>query len=820
MMPAFLRDARYAMRTLARARGFTALAVLTLAIGIGSSTAVFSLIDAILIKPLPYPHPERMVMPHRLVPRDVNLGLSDYPWGLLSFRAFSREVTGFEHLGAFKSDSFNLTGSGEPEMITGIRASSGFFPAVGVAPQFGRFFTADEDQPGRAFFVVLSDRLWRDRFAASPDILGRTIELNGFPHTVVGVMPPGFAFPRATEVPAAFNYPREPQLWVPLALAQEPRPAEPDELALLGRMKPGVRLEQLQAEMDLASKHLEELQPAGKGWFNGQAILFSRQVAGDTRRPLLLMLGAVGVVLLIACSNVANLVLIRSLARSRELTVRAALGAGRVRLVSMLFAESVLLASMAGAVGLAFAAAVLSFAKTFGPHSIPRMGEASLNFDVFVFAFAVALGTGIIFGLAPAFDAARTDLVQSLKEGSRGTSGGTGLRIRSALVVFQVALALVLAIAAGLLVRSFRELLKVDAGFNPQSVLSFTLSLPSARYGQVPRITALFDDLLRRFHAIPGVVAAGIAENVPMGGTADSSGIRIPDKPRKDPKELRMAQYTIASPGYFAAVGTPLLRGRAFLESDTADSPPVVIISKALAEKFWRGEDPIGRQMGLGSPIYPLMTIVGIVADVKHASLSESFIPEMYVPYTQKPYPSMLVMRVVVRTTGDPLGAAEYVRQAMQRADPELPLAQVTTLQGIMDETLTSPRFAMLLIVAFGALALTLAAVGMYGVVSYSVTRRTREIGIRMALGAARRDVFAMVLEQGARCAVMGLALGIAAALAMTPLIGTFLYGVRPADPLTFAGVSMLLLAIALAACYVPARRAMQVDPNVALRYE
>jgi len=528
----------------------------------------------------------------------------------------------------------------------------------------------------------------------------------------------------------------------------------------------------------------------------------------------------VGVVLLIACSNVANLLLIRSLARNKELTLRAALGAGRRRLVSLLLTESVLLAAMAGVVGLGFAAAGLRFARAFGPQSIPRLSEATLNFDVFAFAFAVALVTGVIFGLAPAIDATRQNLVDTLKEGSRGSAGGAAPRIRNALLVFQVALALVLVIAAGLLVRSFRELLRVDAGFNPQSVLSFTLSLPSARYAQVPRITALFDDLLRRFHEIPGAVAAGISEGVPMGGTADSSGIRIPDKPKRDPKEMRFEQYTIASPGYFAAVGTPLLRGRPFLESDTADAPFVSVISKAMAEKYWHGEDPIGRQVGLGSTLYPITTIVGIAADVKHASLGEAAVPEMYVPYTQKPYPSMLVMRVSLRTTGDPLAAAEYVRQAVHGADPDLPVAEITTLDGIVDRALTAPRFSMLLIVAFGAVALTLAAVGMYGVISCSVTRRTQEIGIRMALGAGRRDVFRMIVGQGARFTALGLALGIAAAFMLTPLMAGFLYGVRPADPLTFAGVSMLLLAIALAACYIPARRAMRLDPNVALRYE
>jgi putative ABC transport system permease protein len=817
---AIFQDAKYGLRSLAKAPRFTALSALTLALGIGSSTAVFSLIDAILLESLPYPDAERIVLPWHLPPAGANLGFDEYPWGITEFHRFERELRTFEHLGAFKSDSFNLTGSGEPEMISGMRASAGFFAALGVSPALGRIYSSEEDRTGREYEAVLSHSLWRDLFGGDRKILGRSVKLNGFAYTVVGVMPPRFAFPRAAEMPGSFNFPREPKLWVPLAMPEVPKPSQPEDLAVIGRLKPGISLAQAQAEMDVCSYHLDQMFPKAVGWFRGHVVSLNQQAVGDTRRPLLLMFAAVSIVLLIACSNVANLVLIRSLARGREFTLRAALGAGRERIVGQLFTESLVLGSVAGLVGLGLAAVELDLAKAFGPQSIPRLGEATLNMRVFAFTFAIALATGALFGLAPAVDAARQSVATTLKEGARGTAGGSAPAIRNVLLVFQVALAMVLVIAAGLLMRSFREILRVEPGFNPRSVLSFTLSLPPSKYDSADRVTRLFDDLLGRLRRIHGVEAAGIGETIPMGGVGESTVIMIPGRLTFGSPDKPIVVYTIASPGYFSAVGTPLLRGRTLAESDTAQSTPVTVISKTMAEKLWPGGDSIGRKVGLGSPRFPLMTIVGIVADVKHLSLREVAAPEMYVPYTQKPYPSMLAMRVVVRTSGDPLAAANYVREALRRADADLPVAEMTTLCAVVDRSLTQPRFSMLLMAGFGTLAVVLASVGIYGVVSYSVTRRTQEIGIRMALGAARRDVFRMILGQGICYAILGTAIGIIAALALTPLMTSFLYSVRPADPLTFAAVSALLIAIALAACYIPARRATKIDPIVALRLE
>ncbi len=815
-----LQDIRFASRILRKSPGFTAVAVLTLAVGIGASAAVFSLVNAILLRPLPYPDSGRIVLPELISPPGVNLGSEYIPWGQLQFRMLTRDAHPFQTVSAFQNDSFNLTGAGEPTFLDGFRASQEFFSSLGVSPALGRAFTAEEDQPGHEYEVIISDRLWRERFGADRNILGRAVELNGYAYSVVGVMPAGFAFPRAEEMPSSFNFPEEPQLWVPLAIAAEPKPG-PSELALIGRLTPGVTIQQAQAAMDLITKHAEEQDHRWTGWFNTRVVPLQRQVVGDTRRPLQLMLGAVCIVLLIACSNVANLLLTRALARRREFTLRAALGAGRARLIRQLLTESLLIAVGAGAVGILIAHAGIYFVKTLGPSNIPRLREVTLDLPVLAFALGVSLATGMLFGLAPAIGAARENLVDSLKEGSQ-KSGGSRIspRLRNALLVSQVALALVLVVSAGLLTRTLFQLLGADGGFNAERVLTFQLPLPALKYADQDHIVTLFQNVLERLRAMPGVQSAGIGETVPLGGEGESTVIRTPDHPAASQKEMPFANFTIISPGYFSAIGTPLLRGRDFQETDTKDSMPVAIVNVAMERKFWAREGALGKQVGPGSTRYPLLTIVGVVPDVKHASLREETAPEMYVLYNQKPWPSMLNMRVALRTKAAPAGVTESVREAVHAIDPDLPLAKVATLATLVDDSMSQPRFSVLLLGSFGVLALLLAAIGMYGVISYSVLQHTQEIGIRMALGAQRRKVFRMVLGQGARLAAMGIAIGLVAALGVTRLMARFLFGVRPTDPLTFAGVSLLLLGIALLACYLPARRAMRVDPMVALKYE
>jgi predicted permease len=814
------QDVRFATRLLRKNPGFTALAVLTLSVGIGASTAVFSLVDNILLKPLPYPDSSKIVLPELVSPPGVNLGSEYFPWSQTQFRMLTREAHPYESVAAFQNDSFNLTGSGEPLFLDGFRASQEFLPALGISPALGRNFTPEEDQPGHEYEVILSDRLWRERFGADRTIVGRAIELNGYAYTVVGVMPAGFAFPRAEEMPSSFNFPQEPELWVPLAVAAEPKPG-PSELAVIGRLKPGITIGQAQAAMDLFTKHAEAQDSRWKGWFNTRVVPLDRQVVGDTQRPLQLMLGAVGIVLLIACSNVANLLLTRSLARRREFTLRAALGAGRGRLIRQLLTESLLIAVAAGGVGIAIAKAGIYFVKTLGPSNLPRLREVTLNVPVFAFALGISLITGILFGLAPAIGATRENLVASLKDGGQRSGGNrTSPRLRNALLVSQVALAMVLVISAGLLTRTFFQVLGANGGFNAERTLTLQLPLPPLKYAEQSHIVTLFQNVLERLRAIPGVQSAGIGETVPMGGEGESTVIRFTDHLPTNPKEVPFANFTIITPGYFSAIGTPLLRGRDFVDTDTAQSMPVAIVNAAMEKRYWPVDGAIGKLVGPGSTRYPLLTVVGVVADVKHISLREDVAPEMFVLYDQNPWPSMLNMRVALRTKGDPAAMTESVREAIQGIDPDLPLAKVSTLTTLVDDSMSQPRFSVFLLGSFGVLALLLASIGMYGVISCSVLQRTQEIGIRMALGAQRGNVFGMVLRQGARLAGLGIGIGFLSALGVTRLLSSFLYGVRPTDPLTFAAVSFLLLVIALLACYLPARRAMRVDPMVALKYE
>jgi predicted permease len=811
-------DARYGLRSLWKDRAFTAIAVLTLALGIGASATVFGVVNAVLIKPLPYPDAERVVFPWRIPPPNVNVGFAEIPWGRSDFHAFEQSTRTFAHLGAFVSDAFNLTGHGEPARLDGTRVSSGFFPALGVAAHLGRSFSPEEDRPGHEHEVMLGDRVWRDQFAADPTIVGRAVNLNGASYTVVGVMPPGFAFPRAAGLPGSFTFPEETQLWVPLALP--PGPAlrgEPSELAVVGRLAAGVPPERAQAELDVFAREMERQYPRAKGWFNSRLTPIGRQLAGDTRRPLLLLLAAVGVVLLIAFANVANLLLTRSIARTQELSLRAALGAGRSRLAAQLVTEGLLLAAAAGAAGTAIAAAGLTLVKTFGPSNVPRLGEAHLDATVLAFAAVLSVLTGAGVGLVPALTASGANVVSGLKEGgARAIGSAGGSRLRRAFLVSEMALALVLVIASGLLVRTFAHLTRVDGGFNPERVLTFELTLPSSKY-PAERLVGFYGEALRRLQALPGVQSAGIGETVPMGGAGESTGVRIAGRATAAGEPPPFANYTFASLGYRRAVGTPLLRGRDFLETDTATSPPVAIVNAAMAKKYWPGQDPVGQQVGL--PIKSFnMTIVGVVANVKHQSLREVPGPEMYVPYTQDPWPSMLTMHVAVRTKGEPAAMTAAVRAAVRSIDPDLPIARVATLVSIVDDAMAQPRFSMLLVGGFGALALLLACVGLYGAISYSVTSRTPELGIRLALGAKPRTVLAMVLAEGARAAAAGMAIGLVVAIVVLRAMTRFLYGIEATDPLTFAFVSVALMGAALLACYVPARRATRVDPLLALR--
>jgi predicted permease len=818
-MPQLLEDLKYGARLHHKALGFTIVALSTLSLGIGASTAVFTAVNAVLLKPLPYPEPQQIVIPWRLAPKDANLGYNEIPWGAVNFQRILK-MNSFASAAAFKSDSFNLTESGDPVQLAGFRVSSDFFHTLRIAPLLGRAFTANEDRPGNEKEVILSYHLWQARFHGDVEILRRGVNLNGLSYSVIGVMPAGFEFPRSEEMPGSFDFLHAADIWIPLALPAAVQPGTPDDLAVIGRLKPGVPMARAQAEMNVFAASMDRASPESKGWFNSRVTGLTEQVAGDTRKPLLLILGAAGVLLLIACVNVANLLLTRSLGRRNEFAVRVALGASRASVIRQLLSESMLLSIGAGAAGLLIAEIAIHLLQVFGPSNIPRLQEITLDWRVLAFAFAISLLCTALFGLAPAVGLPFENLATPLREGGRGGTGNsTSAKLRGLFLVAEIALAFVLVIASALLVRTFFRLLSVDPGFNPERVLTFELSLPSTKYQDGDRIAAFYQKAVQSLRAIPGVEHAGIVETIPMAGASDGSLIRLPDRPAAPGKEP-FANYNIASPDYFSAVGTPLLRGRGFLDSDIASSTPVVIINAAMAKRFWHGGNPIGKQVGLADPQSPLMNVVGVVSDVKHLSLREEVGPEMYVPYTQKPFPSMLVMHVALRARIEASLLTGSAREEIHRLDPDLPISSVATLSTLLDESLISQRFAMYLIGAFGILSLLLACIGLYGVISYSVLQRTREMGIRMALGAKRTKVIGMVLGEGARLTGVGMAAGLLAALALTRLMANVLYGVQPNDWRTFAIVILLLAAVALAASYVPAYRASRVDPVTALRHE
>ena len=815
------QDLRFALRQFRKSPGFALAAVALLALGLGSVTTVFSLVDAILLKPLPYPESERLVIPWNVPPPGVNIGgFSDFPWSPIHFHALEQETRTFRNLGAFEEGNFNLTQAGDPAMLEGALVSFGFFPALGVEPELGRFFTQDEDTPGHEHEVVLSDAVWRSRFHADPSIVNRPIRLNGMAYLVVGVMPRGFGFPRASEMPADFNFPRETQLWVPIALPAITPKYTPSELAIVARLQLGVSVAQAQAAMNLFASRMDRLHPEMKGWSASRVTPLQRQVAGDTQKPLLLILGAVAVVLLIVCFNVAGLLLARSLTRSREFTLRAALGAGRARMLRQLLTENLLLAAAGGSLGMALAVAGIRLVRTFGPPDLPRLQDAGLDPRIFLFAACVTLLTGLFFGLTPALGAVRVNLANSLRDGGqKSASASAHPRLRGSLVVAQTALAVVLVIAAGLLVRTVARLLASDSGFRPEHVLTFELSLPSTQYPDRDHIARFYQQALPRLRAVSGIASAAIGEVVPMGGATESGVAVIEGRPIPRDRRFPIVNYTVVSPDYFATLGTPLLQGRDFADSDLFSAPLVTIINRSMARAYWPGENPIGKRLLVPSQQVPA-TIVGVVADMKHTSLREAPSPEMFEPYTQNVWPSLALMQVVLRTHSDPDSVMIGVRHALHGLDSGLPVSKVTTLNTLTSQAMAQERFSMLLLSFFGIAALLLAAVGIYGVIAYTVGQQTRAIGIRMALGAQRSIVFRAILGSSLRLALLGIAVGLVAALGAGRMFAGYLYGVKAWDPLTFVAVTLSLVLTALLAGYIPARRAASVDPMQALRSE
>jgi putative ABC transport system permease protein len=826
MMDNLWQDLRYGIRMLLRSPGFTLVGVLALALGIGANTAIFSVVNAVLLRPLPYPDPDRLVL---LSENFSRLGLNRISVSAPEFIDYRDRSQSFERVAAYKYLNFNLTGVDEPERILGASVSAGLFTLLGINPSRGRAFLPEEDQPGGHPVVVLSHGLWQRRFGADPSVVGKTLRLNGNHMTVVGIMPPGFQFPAQAE------------LWAPIVFNDDAlRQRQSRSLRVIARLKPDVTLKQAQAEMSTFARQLTQQYPDIYLESNGWSITLTplrEQMVGNLRTTLLVLLGAVGFVLLIACANVANLLLARAAARQKEIAIRTALGAGRRRLVRQLLTESVLLALVGGTLGLLLALWGIDLLAALRPPGIPALVKISVDAPVLAFTILTSLLTGILFGLAPALAASKLDLNESLKEGGRGAAGSRGRhRLGSILVISEVALALVLLIGAGLLIKGFLRLRSVDPGFNPKNVLVTWTVLSPSKYPDRTQVADFYQTLLARIEALPGVQFVGATNDLPLSGDNSSWGFTTEAHPRPAPGEVLEANYRVASPNYFRAMGISLVRGRFFTEFDNESAPGAVIINETMARRFWSDEDPIGKRMKLGSPDPQhtwdglWLTIVGVVGDVKHFGLAADARPEMYVTYLQNPWrglpaaPYMTVVwrgvSLVVRVAAEPTALAAAVRRAVWSVDKDQPVFGVNTIEQVLSNSVAQRRFTMLLLSLFAALALVLAALGIYGVMSYAVTQRTREIGIRMSLGAQPSDALRLVLKQGLGLALVGVGIGLAAAFTLTRVLSGLLYSVSATDPATFAGISLLLAAVALLACYIPARRATRVDPMVALRYE
>ncbi|HVG11098.1 MAG TPA: ABC transporter permease [Thermoanaerobaculia bacterium] len=817
VIEAFLQDVRYGARLLARHRGFTAVAVLTLGLGIGANTAIFSVVNELLLRPLPFPGAERIVMLWEVNPegREQNNTSSS------NFRGWREQSSVFESLAAFTDQRVNLTGDrhsgGEPEEVPIQLATPELFRVLGVKPILGRDLRPEDALPDAPNVAVVSHGFWQRRLAGDPQAIGRSILLNGRPTTVVGVLPPGFQWHiRHRSVSG-----RPADIWLAITLPTEGPAASGRFLSVVGRLKPGVSYAEAEAEVKAIRARFERDFPdTNKNW-NAQILPLREQFVGNVRPALLILLGAVGFVLLIACANVANLLLSRAAAREKEIVLRTALGAGRLRVVRQLLTESLLLAGLGCLLGLVIAGWGVRALAAISPRDLVNLQGVGLDLPVLVLTVAVSLVTGIVFGLAPALEATRLDLNESLKEGGKGAGGQSarGKRMRSALVVAEVALALVLLAGAGLLVKSFARLQAVDPGFEADNVLTLVVPLAGEKYQDDRQIVAFFRAATQRIGALPGVRAVGIVNYLPFyGGQGTGTDFTVEGRPAPAPGEAPATEVRIVDPGYFPAMGIPLLRGRNFTDFEAGEARHVVLVNEAMARQHFPGENPIGKRITVNMAFEPVPTeIVGIVGDVKHESLLEERLPAVYMPLPEVVFS---FMTFVIRTTGDPADMAPSVRRTLRAIDPNQPVSAVRTMNKVMADTLSRARFNTLLLGLFAGLATLLSAIGIFGVMNYSVTLRTREIGLRIALGAQPREVLRLILKQGFLLTSIGVGIGLAGALALTRVMSGLLFGVGSTDPATFAAIVLLLTLVSLIACYIPARRATRVDPLAALRYD
>jgi putative ABC transport system permease protein len=806
-MDSLLKDIRYGVRSLMKRPALAFVAIFTLAVGIGANSAIFSAVNALLIDPLRFPEPDRILaiwetQPSRGVVRN-EASMANY----LDWRSQNQT---FEKMGLYRWWSASLTGLDTPERIQGFLVTGNFLDVLGVKPALGRGFADDEDQPGKDSVAILTHGLWQRRFGGDPEIVNKTITLNGYTCTVIGVMPQGF------------NYPAGVEVLVPIEITPErARSRQSHSYYVVGRLKPGVSVSQAQSDLTTIASRLEKEYPESNTGWGIVAYPIVEDAVRLYKTAVLALMAAVGFVLLIVCANVANLMLARAAGRQKEMALRAALGAGRWRLVRQLLTESLLLALVGGALGVLIANWGVDLLRTLNPGKAAQFvpGWDRLGVDPTVLAFNLGLSvlTGVLLGLAPAWQISKPDLNNALKEGGRQSSLGSH-RLRSLLVISEVALSLMLLVSAGLLMRTFLVLLKTEPGFNPNNVMTMRLNLPGTKYKDQAQRSAFYQELLRRVQSLPGVESAAAVHYLPLGGSNSSDSFLVEGIPDPPPGQEFIGRYRNCTPDYFRTMGIPVVKGRAFTDQDKAGSTPVIIVNESMAEKYWPGADPIGKRVRFNAPLSeaPWMQVVGVVKDVKH-DLQTPITTDYYLPHAQDSWSAMVL---VARTKGDPLSVAGDMRQQVWSLDKDQPVYDVQTMEQVRAFSVSLYSFSAGSLGIFAAIALLLASIGIYGVMSYAVIQRTQEIGIRMALGARSADVLKLVVRNGMTLALIGIVAGLAGAFALTRLLQSLLFGVTPTDALTFGAVTFALLLVALLACYIPARRATKVDPLVALRYE
>jgi predicted permease len=822
-MNTLTKDLRYAVRTLSKSPGFTLAAILSLAIGMGANTSIFSIINALLLRPLPYKDADRLVI---LWNRSPGLNITEDWFSTAQYFDIKTRHSGFEQVAIAIGGNYNLTGKGDPERVGTIRVSSNLLPMLGQAAAAGRVFLADEDSPGKPATAVLSYGMWVRHYGSDPHMIGKSVRLNGIPCEVVGIMPRSFALPR--EVLPTLDGAEQADILLPLPLPLDAaQNRDHEDYNIMGKLRPGVSIAQAQAEMNTITARLRrdfpQTYPPNGGLTFGIVPLLE-QVVGEVRPTLFVLLGAVGLVLVIACANVANLLLARAVARQKEIAIRTAMGASRFRIVLQLLTESVLLSLGGGAIGILFAYWSLHWIHIFGPKSVPRISAIGIDSEALLFTLLLSLFSAVLFGLAPALRISRLNLHATLKDASRGSAGtsavwGRGNNLRCLLVIFEVALCVMLLIGAGLLIRSFARLQNVSPGFNPSNVLTLELTMSGPKYKDSQVVVSTYRELWSRLERLPGVSASGAVTAIPLSQMFAWGPITVEGRVPPPGENFINADERMVSGHYFPAMGIPLLAGRFFNDQDNATNPKVVLVDQYMAQQLWPNQDPLGKRIHLGgvNTASPWVTVIGVVGRVKQYTLDSDSRIAFYLSQTQ--YPTR-AMNVVLRSAADPTALTSAVKQQIHELDSDLPLYNVRTMEQRLDESLAPRRFSMLLLVLFACLALALATVGTYGAVAYLVNQGTREIGIRIALGATQSGIVHLVARKGMALALSGVAIGLAGAFALTRLMRTLLFGVGPTDPLTFVTISLVLTIVALLASYLPAHRAAQIDPIVLLRYD